>query len=216
MKVCSVPSCNKKHYATGYCQRHYQQMYKYGKIISLNSRSRNDPNEFIIDNDICWIILYNINCEEVARAKINMHHYETIKNFKWSLNSKGYSVTSWTDENGKYQGALHQAIAQLLNWNVPNGYEIDHKDRNPLNNLDNNLRICTTSQNQHNVKLQKRNKSGLKGINWNKRAQKWQVQITVNHKYKYLGSFENKEDAIKTYNQAAILHYGEFAVLNTI
>ena len=216
MKICSVPECNNKHFSNGFCSRHYQQIHKYGKIMSTNSRTQKDPNEFIIDGDICWIILYNNKCEEISRTKFNLHHYETIKNFKWSLNSKGYPVTTWIDENGKHQGTLHQAVIQLLGITVPDDYEIDHKDQNPLNNLDENLRVCTFSQNQQNVKLQKRNKSGLKGINWNKRTKKWQVQITISKKYKYLGSFKNKKDAIKTYNKAAILYYGEFAVLNNI
>ena len=48
----------------------------------------------------------------------------------------------------------------------------------------------------------KRNKSGCVGVTWNKDKHKWIASITFNGKYKYLGSFENKEDAIKARKEA--------------
>jgi len=45
---CSVDNCDSKHYANGYCQRHYQQIKIHGKIITLVKRTPYDPNEFII------------------------------------------------------------------------------------------------------------------------------------------------------------------------
>ncbi len=45
-------------------------------------------------------------------------------------------------------------------------------------------------------KIYKNNKSGVKGVCWNKRLQKWQVQIRLkNHNY-YIGIYSNIEDAI--------------------
>lgn len=44
-------------------------------------------------------------------------------------------------------------------------------------------------------KIYKNNKSGVKGVCWNKRLQKWQVQIRLkNHNY-YIGIYSNIEDA---------------------
>lgn len=45
-------------------------------------------------------------------------------------------------------------------------------------------------------KIYKNNKSGVKGVCWNKRLQKWQVQIRLkNHNY-YIGIYSDIEDAI--------------------
>jgi len=76
---CSVDNCDSKHYANGYCQRHYQQIKIHGKIITLVKRTPYDPNEFIIDKNICWIILYNARGEEIAKAKIDVKYYDQIK-----------------------------------------------------------------------------------------------------------------------------------------
>lgn len=42
----------------------------------------------------------------------------------------------------------------------------DHRNRDPLDNRRENLRIATHSQNQINKKLQKNNSSGCRGITY--------------------------------------------------
>ena len=111
---------------------------------------------------------------------------------------------------------LHGAIIQLSGQEVPDGYEIDHKDRNPLNCLDDNLRICTPNQNAQNRKKQSNNTSGQKGVRWHKRDKKWNVSITTINGCEFLGNFDTKEDAARAYNIAALKYFGEFAVLNVI
>ncbi len=64
MKFCSVEGCGGKHNCKGYCQKHYVQVKKYGGIV----RTRFVPNEFIIEDNICWVILYNRHGVEVAIA----------------------------------------------------------------------------------------------------------------------------------------------------
>jgi len=151
MRICKVPECDTKQYcSTGYCSKHYQQFRKYGKILE---RSNFDPNEFIIDGDICWIILYNVKNKEVARTRILTTYYKQIRDskLKWHLGTGGYVIANWSDDNGYQQHIfLHEAIIQLSGQIVQPGEEIDHKDRDPLNNLDDNLRICTNTQNQQN------------------------------------------------------------------
>lgn len=46
-------------------------------------------------------------------------------------------------------------------------------------------------------RLDPRNKSGVKGVHWDKNAQKWTASICVNGKKKYLGLFRSVEDAKK-------------------
>ena len=42
-----------------------------------------------------------------------------------------------------------------------------------------------------------KNTTGVSGVYWNKRRKYWEVEITVCQKRHYLGSYHNKEDAIK-------------------
>lgn len=85
---------------------------------------------------------------------------------------------------------------------------IDHIDGDKTNNNIHNLRIATNSQNQMNRKLNKNNKSGVKGLRF--RNNRWLVQIRFNniniHK-----TFMSKEDAIQfLFNNRPKLH-GDFA-----
>ena len=50
--------------------------------------------------------------------------------------------------------------------------------------------------------------SGTQGVYWHKTRKKWRVMITVNGQLKYVGLFDNKDDAIKARKDAEIFYYG--------
>ena len=55
--------------------------------------------------------------------------------------------------------------------------------------------------------LFKKNKSGVAGVRWNNLTKRWLAQINVNKKLVYLGSFSNKDDAIKVRKDAEEKYY---------
>ncbi len=112
---------------------------------------------------------------------------------------------------------IHIAVSRLA-WALhngmwpPNGYLVDHINRDKTDNKITNLRLATPTQNQHN-------KPGYgefaKGVTWrDRRVKPWQAKIRVNGTRIHLGSFETEDDAAEAYKQAAIKHHGEFACLN--
>ena len=88
---------------------------------------------------------------------------------------------------------------------------IDHIDGNPSNNLIENLRECNLSQNQYNSKLRTDNKSGIKGICWNKKADKWQVLLQIKGKNKYFGLYKDIDYAKFVLNAMRYKYHKEFA-----
>lgn len=89
---------------------------------------------------------------------------------------------------------LHRLIFLMVNGYLPD--LIDHVDRDPGNNRAGNLRESNLQQNAINTGLPSNNKSGHKGVRFDKVRGKWKAEIKVNQKLHYLGRFEHKEDAI--------------------
>lgn len=124
----------------------------------------------------------------------------------------------------------------LTNWNLaPNGYarmsalpntpmhiylahqmgiqgDVDHKDRNPLNNRRGNLRAATHSNNMSN--RTSRNASGYRGVTWHNGNQKYRATIYKGRRCIHLGCFDDPKEAAKAYDKSARLLHGAFAILN--
>lgn len=96
---------------------------------------------------------------------------------------------------------------------------VDHIDGNGLNNRrhgeSGNLRLATVAQNAQNQSAPCSNKSGKKGVIWNKACQKWQAQIRKDGHLKYLGVFVDKISASAAYDAAAAGLFGDFARPNS-
>lgn len=119
----------------------------------------------------------------------------------------------WWD--GKYvrsnQGRLHRQIVIKHLGPIPEGMEVDHLDRDRLNNRLSNLRLCSRSENATNYRG--RGASGYRGV-FQTSAGKWQAQIAKGGKRLTLGTFDNKEEAAAAYDEAAKEIHGDHAFQN--
>ena len=71
---------------------------------------------------------------------------------------------------------------------------VDHIDGIKSNNVFENLRDVSVSENNKNLKRFKTNTSGISGVSFIRN--KWRARIYVDGKEKHLGIFDKKEDAI--------------------
>jgi hypothetical protein len=105
---------------------------------------------------------------------------------------------------------MHRLIVK-----APVNREVDHINKNGLDNRRVNLRLATHSQNQGNSRIRKDNFSGYKGVSWHKKTKKWIAQIGLGSGNRvYLGIFNDPWDAAQAYNDAALDHFGKFASFN--
>lgn len=112
--------------------------------------------------------------------------------------------------NGKlYQE--HSVVYTLSHGYYPN--LIDHINGNKSDNRIENLRPCTSSENNRNRGLHSNNTSGTTGVY--KTKNKWYVQIYVNNRNKHLGIFDNKKLAELVSEEARDLYYGKYARINS-
>ena len=122
-----------------------------------------------------------------------------------SPSKSGYLVTV---VGGKmYQ--LHRLVWVWLHGNDPGAIEVDHKDRNKLNNRWHNLRLADWTQNKINSKRQSNNTTGVRGVH--KRGNRYVARIRLRNNRQYLGSFASLEEASAAYKKAAEELHGEFA-----
>lgn len=110
---------------------------------------------------------------------------------------------------GKKQYPAHRLVFLMHHGFLPE--IIDHIDGNKLNNKIENLRPATCAENIANQKLRSTNKSGTKGVYWDKLNKKWNISLTKNYKKIYIGSFSDKELAELVAIEAANLYHGNFS-----
>ncbi len=187
-----------------YCKRHYLQMYRYGKIYE---RTIYDLNEYIIEEDIAYIILYDKYGNVTGKTMIDSKNVEKCKQIKWykrtNRNGSEYVRGSLKGygKNGE-KVFLHKFILDY-----DGSSPIDHINNDGLDNRECNLRICTKQENSMNNHKDYK----IVGVNFYKANQKYSARIMVNYKGIHLGYYENIEDAIKARREAEIKYFGEFA-----
>lgn len=107
---------------------------------------------------------------------------------------------------------LHREILK-----APPGVLVDHEDRNGLNNLLENIRLCNKQQNNSNQAIRLDNSTGYKGVHKVEgRPRPYVARIQVDRERLYLGDFLTAQEAAAAYNLAAVEFFGRFAFLNTL
>lgn len=91
--------------------------------------------------------------------------------------------------------------------------EVDHRDRNGLNNVRTNLRLATRSQNCANIIYQPP-ASGFRGVWYDQRRRVFAAQTTVKRKTIRIGRFSTAIEAARARDEYVKKLLGEFAVLN--
>lgn len=146
-------------------------------------------------------------------TQVDDEDFDELSKFSWNLargKTNMYAKRSVINEfTGKKSTVLmHRKMMGVTDPNV----DVDHRDNDGLNNQRHNLRVCTRSQNNGNARPPRDNKSGFKGVHYDKSRHKWSAEIAS----KGLGRFDTKEEAARHYNRAAKEKWGDFAKLNNV
>lgn len=121
-----------------------------------------------------------------------------------SLDAKGYVRV-------KIDGKPY--LAHRLAWFYMTGAwpkkQLDHRNKVKNDNSWLNLREADDSDQNGNKDLRINNTSGFRGVYYMKRRNVWIAQLCTKP-YKYLGSYQTKEEAAEKYKEAAKEYFGEF------
>lgn len=143
---------------------------------------------------------------------IDTKDYARVSKYGWTLHN-GYVARKVGARGRRKRIVLHRMLVK-----VPTGMQRDHRNRDRLDNRQNNIRPCTRAQNCMNAPkrpgqqrykgvLQARRKSG---------PDKWAAVMNLGGKTIYLGTYGTEVEAALAYNDAVLKHYGEFANPNII
>lgn len=122
----------------------------------------------------------------------------SVWNAKYS-NKKAFTcINVWGYPHGRIFRSAYYAhrIAWVIYYGYPPVGEVDHINGDKADYRIVNLRDVSRSINKRNVQKRADNTSGYNGVVWHKGGNKWMARITVNGKSKYLGLFENINDAV--------------------
>ena len=154
---------------------------------------------------------------------VDNRDYPKVKDYPWCAQKTRYSyyaITTVKCPDGKWRRIyMHRLLMNVFDRLI----EVDHRDRNGLNNRRKNLRRCTRGQNRVNSPKQHRQhrlsryrSSRFKGVGWDNYKKKWKVGIRHTGRGWFLGYFTSEIDAAQAYNTKALELFGEFAYLNDI
>jgi hypothetical protein len=173
------------------CKRNYDKKKK-NKYEIINEQIThvyyNDNDFFIIDTDC-----------------INK-----IKKYYWNVNPfTGYIYT----QIGNRKNRKHLCLHRLLMDCKDSQKDIDHINRNKLDNRLLNMRICDHKDNCKNSSIRSDNTSGVRGVSFNKGHNKWKAEINANKHYYFLGYFDRFEDAVEARKQGEIKYHKAYAAI---
>ena len=175
-----------------YCNKHYNQVKRYGHAIDTNPRTTFDKNEIIVDGKIARVKLYDAQCNHIATAIIDSEDVNKIRYTKWKLSSSGYAANT-----PKFSGSNKHMHREILGTDQ----FVDHINHNTLDNRKSNLRIVTKAQNMMN--------SNFKSVSPN--GCKWYAHIKINQKMLNLGNYLDEEEALYARWYAEQVLFKEFA-----
>lgn len=157
-------------------------------------------NQYEINGDVVKIFI-NRKDGNSLETLISLCHFERANAFPgtWTagLTNQTYYVRGHWIKNGV------RTIMHLHRWLMQpsDGICVDHINHNTLDNRMENLRLLSSAENLQNRKgAQKNSKSGIRGVNWHKKYNMWEVKIRSKGEIIYLSHFSD----IKEAEQAAI------------
>lgn len=136
------------------------------------------------------------------RAIVDDEDYSGLMEYRWSFNN-GYASRQGKSVNYSKREIIYMH-QQILGKRA--GLEIDHIDRDRLNNRRSNLRHVTRRENMHNKDYSRLYHpiSGFKYVYRNRRG--WAVVLRVNGERKYIGNFQDSYKAHRAAERARLLY----------
>lgn len=139
----------------------------------------------------------------------DLEDYDKIKDYCWCYDKEGYVISHCSGTRTYRKGIkMHRIL-------FPDSEKVDHIKHINHDNRKSELRPVTSSQNGMNKSLLQNNTSGVTGVSYNKREDRWVAHIGINNE-KYQKRFVNFEDAVKQRKEWEEKYFGEYSYDNSM
>ena len=191
--------CNKKRISLGYFNTELE-----AKNACDNERAKLQKLTLPMNiNEYRDIPEYNGKYKISPEGKIISLVNSIVTNIKLTKNIAGYLSVLLTKDNGKRNRLLiHRVLYSTFIEQIPPNMDVDHIDRDILNNNLSNLRLLTRAKNIYNSKRM----DEAKGYTYNKNNGLWIAQIKIKQKNIKLGSFKTEKEAREVYLKALVMY----------
>ena len=157
---------------SGFCSPHNKQLRRSGQMKRVRSEDTSPTARFWwyvtkgADGD-CW-------------------------NWNGLISDQGYGTIT---VGGRPQRA-HRYSWEIHNGPIPEGMQVDHICHNTLCTRPDHLRLVTQKQNNEHLKATRKNSTtGVRGVSFSKKRNKWVGHVTHNYRYFHVGMFDSLEEA---------------------
>lgn len=159
--------------------------------IGHRSEIPSNTNHYVVYDTYATITIY-FN-EKPCIVYIDIEDVEKCQSKKWRLSKKRNKF--YVVAGNKYYNEMIY-LHQFLIGKAPQGMEIDHIDGNSLNNRKSNLQYTTRSFNARETRVRIDSQIGIKGISYDKKAKKYQVDFVYLHNRFYTKPWKTIEEAV--------------------
>lgn len=114
-----------------------------------------------------------------------------LAKWSWHLSPQGYAART---EHGPFRRTvlMHREIMCLGDFDP---LQVDHINRDKLDNRRANLRVVTIQQQRQNVGAHRDSRSGRRGVSWHEARGKWRAEAQVDGRRAFLGYFDDVDEA---------------------
>ena len=164
--------------------------YKVGQSKKVREIKELIEREGITQDILKYLFSYDPDTGIVTR-RVFVNSRAKVGDVVGYLDSSGYLRVRIGSKN--YM--LHRIIWMILYGYFPE-HQVDHENKNKLDNSKNNLREVSPQCNMRNCPVYKRNKSGVTGVCWIRGGKVLQVSIAVYGSVKHIGTFRDFTEAV--------------------